>query len=120
MFRHKTKEAFDHAIQKANMIRAKMQIALMTAAAGASPVTVFAGSGATDPTATVETVMDYVVLIFPLIGVPLVLVGAFKAFMAYRSNQPEEYSAAAKDVAIGSVMIAFQVFIWRGLKSVIF
>lgn len=121
MFKYNTKEAFKNAIHKANIAKTKMQLlALMTASVAASPITVLAGTGGTDPTATVETVLDYVTLVFPLIGAPLVLVGAFKLFMAYRNNQPEEYSSAAKDVAIGAVMIVFRAFVWTGLKSVIF
>lgn len=120
MFKYKTKDAFNNAIQKANTVKTKIQLMLLTAVTTLTPVSVFAGTGSTSPEATVEVVLDYVTLVFPLIGIPLVLVGAFKLFMAYRNNQPEEYSSAAKDLAIGAIMIAFRVVVWTGLKKALF
>ena len=62
-------------------------------------------------------IADLVVGIFPLIGVFLILVGGFKIFMAYRNNQPEEQTSAAKDIVIGAVLIVFRAFVWTAIKG---
>ena len=68
----------------------------------------------------VETIAETVVNIFPLIGIFFVIAGAFKLFMAYRNNNPEDQTAAAKDIVIGAVFIVFRVFVWTSLKTAIF
>ncbi len=119
MFRYNSKETFRNAIEKVNIAKQRAQLALMTAVALGTPVPVLAATGGTDPNTTLRGVLDLVTLVFPLIGAPLALAGAFKLFMAYRNNQPEEMSSATKDLAIGIVMIVFRVLIWPSLANLI-
>ena len=89
-------------------------------ALGATQTNVFAATSGNDTADNlVMGIADLVVGIFPLIGVFLVLVGGFKIFMAYRNNQPEEQTSAAKDIVIGGVLIVFRVFIWTAIKGMI-
>lgn len=68
----------------------------------------------------VYDIADVVVGIFPFIGVFFVLAGVFKLVMAYRSDNPEGQSGAAKDIVIGIVFIAFRAFIWDAVAGAIF
>lgn len=88
-------------------------------ALGATQTNVFAAVNSGNSTADnlVMNIADLVVGIFPLIGVFLILVGGFKIFMAYRNNQPEEQTSAAKDIVIGAVLIVFRAFVWTAIKG---
>lgn len=88
-------------------------------ALGATQTNVFAAvdSGNSTADSLVMNIADLVVGIFPLIGVFLILVGGFKIFMAYRNNQPEEQTSAAKDIVIGAVLIVFRAFVWTAIKG---
>lgn len=88
-------------------------------ALGATQTNVFAAVDSGNSTADnlVMNIADLVVGIFPLIGVFLILVGGFKIFMAYRNNQPEEQTSAAKDIVIGAVLIVFRAFVWTAIKT---
>lgn len=72
---------------------------------------------ADDPSEIVGDIVDTVVDIFPYIGVFLVIAGIFKLVMAYRTDQPEGQSSAAKDIVIGAVLFAFRVFMWEPISS---
>jgi len=60
----------------------------------------------------VRTAIDTIVQIFPWVGAFFVVSGAFKLVMAYRGENPEAQTAAAKDIVIGAVLIIFKAFIW--------
>lgn len=76
------------------------------------------GSGEADN--VVKTAVDMVVNIFPLVGAFFVVAGVFKLVMAYRNNQPEDQTTAAKDIVIGAVLIVFRAFAWTPISNVIF
>ena len=69
--------------------------------------------------ALVKAAIGVVVDIFPLIGGFFVVSGGFKLVMAYRGDNPEAQTGAAKDIVIGAVLIAFKVFVWNALKAYI-
>ena len=69
--------------------------------------------------ALVKAAIGVVVDIFPLIGGFFVVSGGFKLVMAYRGDNPEAQTGAAKDIVIGAVLIAFKVFVWKALKGYI-
>ena len=66
----------------------------------------------------VTAVLDMVVNIFPLIGGFFIVAGGFKLIMAYRNDQPEAQTAAAKDLVIGIIFVLFRVFAWPTLKGI--
>lgn len=68
----------------------------------------------------VKAAVDIVVNIFPLVGAFFIVAGVFKLIMAYRNNQPEDQSTAAKDIVIGAVLVAFRVFAWNTISGLIF
>ena len=95
----------------------------MIAAMAGAPLTAHASGGnvgtSTSAGSLVNKLADIIVGIFPLIGVFFVISGAVKMFLAYRNDQPEAQAAAAKDIVIGAVFIAFRVFVWNQLSTVI-
>lgn len=76
--------------------------------------------GSDQPENVVQAVIEVVVNIFPLIGAFFVVAGVFKLIMAYRNDQPEAQTAAAKDIVIGAIFIVFRVFAWEPVSNVIF
>ena len=76
------------------------------------------GNGEADN--VVKAAVDMVVNIFPLVGAFFVVAGVFKLVMAYRNNQPEDQTTAAKDIVIGAILIVFRVFAWAPISNVIF
>lgn len=76
-----------------------------------------ASAAASDPGALVGDIIDVVVDIFPFIGAFFIVSGAFKLFLAYRNDQPESQTAAAKDLVIGAVFVVFRVFVWDAIKG---
>ena len=68
----------------------------------------------------VETIIDSILLkLFPLVGVFFILSGVFKLIMAYRSENPEGQSAAAKDIAIGAALCVIAL-LWLPIGNLIF
>lgn len=67
----------------------------------------------------VKTAIDQIIKLFPLVGAFFVVAGFFKLIMAYRSDNPEGQTGAAKDIVIGAVFIAFTIF-WTPLSNIIF
>lgn len=51
----------------------------------------------------IEEILKYI----PIIGVPIVVVGAFKLVMAFRNDQGDAVPGAAKDIAIGIILCLF-------------
>lgn len=94
-------------------------LAAGTAVAMACPTGNVMAKGA-DANSIVKDIASLVVDVFPLIGVFFVIAGAFKLFMAYRNNNPEDQTAAAKDIVIGAVFIVFRAFAWPTLSNAIF
>lgn len=109
------------ALSKVDSVKKKASLAAFTTgvALEATGIPVFAAGGSADANGSVLEIADMLINIFPLIGVFFVIAGAFKLFMAYRGNNPEDQSGAAKDIVIGAVFIAFRVFAWPAIKSVI-
>ena len=89
----------------------------VSAAAGSLPVVASATAGTTEAKNKVTAIAEIVVDIFPLIGIFFIIAGGFKLFMAYRNDQPEAQTSAAKDVVIGAVLVAFRVFAWPVIKN---
>lgn len=92
-----------------------------------NPTNVYAKNGGmvsnahADPEANnlVDTIIGTVVNIFPLIGAFFVVSGVFKLILAYRGDNPEAQTAAAKDIVIGAVFIVFRV-VWNPISNAIF
>lgn len=109
------------------MVQHKNTAAIALATGGLMPVMASAqeqgstppvGGKTKDSASTMVTdIASVVVDIFPLIGIFFVISGVFKLVMAYRNDQPEAQTAAAKDIVIGVVFILFRVFIWEAVKS---
>lgn len=102
---------------KVNEWKTRASVAVMTAGVGLSPFA--ANAKASSAEDAVLQIAELVVNIFPLIGVFFVIAGGFKIFMAYRNNQPEEQTSAAKDIVIGAVLILFRAFAWPTIKGII-
>ena len=108
------------------LIQHKNEAAMALAGVGAAPVVAFAGgtdvnaqSGDGGAKNMVYEIASVVVNIFPLVGIFFVLAGIFKLVMAYRQDNPEAQSSAAKDIVIGVVFIVFRVFVWNVVKNAI-
>lgn len=67
----------------------------------------------------VKQLIDVATWLFVFMGAFYLLPGLFKLINSLRNNQPEETSSAAKDVAIGIVLLMFKV-IWSGVSKNIF
>ena len=94
--------------------------AAATATALATPMIASAGGTATAATQAKDKVVgivEIVVDIFPLIGLFFVVAGGFKLVMAYRNDQPEAQTSAAKDIVIGVVLVLFRVFAWPAIRN---
>jgi len=109
----KVKEMMVNAKARIQMLATSIALALVC-----QPVPVLASKG--DPGTVVKAAIDVVVNIFPFIGAFFVVSGVFKLIMAYRNDQPEAQSGAAKDIVIGAVFIVFKVFAWDQISPVIF
>lgn len=104
------KEKTSKLMRKMHLAKAKLGI-LAAAAMTATPTMVHAATKA-EAENLIFDIVDKVVDIFPFIGVFFVVAGGFKLIMAYRNDQPEAQSSAAKDIVIGVVFIAFKVLFW--------
>lgn len=104
------KEKTSKLMRKMHLAKAKLGI-LAAAAMTAIPTMVHAATKA-EAENLIFDIVDKVVDIFPFIGVFFVVAGGFKLIMAYRNDQPEAQSSAAKDIVIGVVFIAFKVLFW--------
>lgn len=111
------REKMEKIANKIAVGRAKMACLTTTVMFGAPMITHADGGG--DAASRVTQIAEVVVDIFPLIGIFFVLSGVFKLIMAYRNDQPEAQSAAAKDIVIGVVFIVFKVFAWPAVKGAI-
>lgn len=120
--KEKTLKAVNTLSNKADSIKMKASVLAMAVLTPLlNSVNAYAaGSGTKDAGSIVEGIIDVVVTIFPLIGGFFVVAGVFKLIMAYRNNQPEDQSSAAKDIVIGAVFIVFWAFVWTPIKTLIF
>lgn len=103
------KEKTQKLAQKMNLAKAKMGILLATAMTATPTIAQATNAGAKG---LIFTIVDKVVSIFPFVGVFFIVSGAFKLVMAYRNDQPEAQTGAAKDIVIGVVFVAFKVMFW--------
>lgn len=97
--------------------RAKVMFTTATLATATLNTNVVNAAG--DPKEVVTAAIDTVVKFFPYVGAFFVVSGIFKLIMAYRNDQPEAQAGAAKDIVVGAVFIAFDVFAWPTIKAVI-
>lgn len=81
----------------------------------ASPA-VHASNGAAN--AKMTAVLDQIIPYVGAIGIPIACVGAFKLIMAFRNDQGDAVPAAARDLAIGVVLILFSA-IWGAVSPVL-
>lgn len=100
------------------VVKHRNEAAMALAGASCVPVAAFA-TAPKDAKSMVYEIASVVVNIFPLVGIFFVLSGVFKMVMAYRQDNPEGQSAAAKDIVIGVVFIVFRVFVWEVVKNAI-
>lgn len=69
----------------------------------------------------VQSSLEAIINIFPWVGAFFVVAGGFKLVMAYRNDQPEAQTSAAKDIVIGAVFLAFKLLFWdQFMKEAIF
>lgn len=94
----------------------KYELALSAALSSQNSMAYAAGQS---PKAMILSIVDKIVTLFPAIGVVLVAVGVIRLVLAFRGNNPEGYSDAAKDAVIGVALIVFDTFFWDGIKKVI-
>lgn len=103
---------------KNNLMYAKTRTELAVAGVAASMMTngVYASNEGKDK---IIDIADLIVDIFPWIGVFFVIAGALKLFLAYRNDQPEAQTGAAKDIVIGVVLIIFRAFAWPTIQGLL-
>lgn len=70
-----------------------------------------------DPSSLAKYMIDVIVGLFPIIGVFMIVAGAIRLLLAYRNNQPDEYSGAGKDIVIGGAFLAFKYLFWDAIIS---
>lgn len=63
-----------------------------------------------------KNVLGQIVPYVGAIGIPIACVGAFKLIMAFRNDQGDAVPAAARDLAIGVVLILFST-IWGAIQG---
>lgn len=102
-----------------NKIKGKVATTAMVAVTTAQMAMVQSQAQTGDVADVVKGVLGVIVKIFPFIGGFFVLAGVFKLIMAYRNNQPEDQTAAAKDIVIGAVFIVFGTFVWDEISNLI-
>lgn len=120
--KHKIKSFGTKFFTKMTAMKLALSMALISAMT--SPLTVSAAglaekNSSSDAGSIVATIAGVIVNIFPLVGVFFVISGVFKLVMAYRNDQPEAQTAAAKDIVIGAVFIVFRAFIWNSIATAI-
>ena len=109
------KEKFKTVLTRCDAKRYELaSIAIATAAT--CPIATYAADTATGK---VLTLLGVIIDVFPAIGIVLALVGAFKLFMAFRNDQPDAYSGAAKDIVIGIILIVFKTVVWPTLSGLV-
>lgn len=91
---------------KNKIMSKKMEFKVAATTAMASMMampTVSADAGKGTMIGIINTILPYI----GIIGIPIVVVGAFKLVMAFRNDQGDAVPGAAKDIAIGIVLIGF-------------
>ena len=67
------------------------------------------------PTSLATDLLEVIVGLFPIIGGFMIVAGGIRLLLAYRNNQPDEYSGAGKDIVIGGAFLAFKLLFWNGI-----
>ena len=111
-FIQKTKEKFLYA-------KTRTELAVAGAAASMMTSGVYASNAGNEGKNKIIAIADLVVDIFPWIGIFFVIAGALKLFLAYRNDQPEAQTGAAKDIVIGVVLIIFRAFAWPAIQGLL-
>ncbi len=65
---------------------------------------------------TMMDVLGKIIRYVGISGIPIVAVGAFKLVMAFRCDRGDAVPGAARDIAIGIVLIAFSA-IWTAVSG---
>ena len=60
-------------------------------------------------------ILDPIVGLFPAIGGFFLASGGLKLILAYRNDQPEAQTGAAKDIVIGIALILFKTLLWTNV-----
>lgn len=108
-FIQKTKEKFLYAKTRTELAVAGVAASMMTSNVYAGSIS---GSGDGGASEKIAGIVDIVVKIFPWIGAFFIIAGVLKLFLAYRNDQPEAQTGAAKDIVIGVVLVVFGAFIY--------
>lgn len=120
MKQSKLQTLYDKACNSA--FRAKL---IVTSAILTMPTNVYAngaaaaGGGKDQALNLMINLLGQIIGLFPAIGIVIAAIGAFKLFMAFRNDQPDAYSGAAKDIVIGIVLIIFDTFIWPTIQGLV-
>lgn len=101
------------------MNSAKVKVGYCSMVAASALTTVYARADEGTGESIVRTALDKVIGIFPWIGAFFIASGVFKLIMAYRGENPEAQTGAAKDIVIGAVLVIFDVFIWTAIDKAI-
>lgn len=96
-----------------------MKYRIMTALVASTAIATVPVFAANEATSKVISLMGVIIDLFPAIGIVIAGVGAFKLFMAFRNDQPDAYSGAAKDIVIGIVLILFKTLVWPTLTGLV-
>lgn len=101
---------------------AKVKAGYYSMVAASTLTTVYAkarDTGEAQGTNIVQVAIERVVSVFPWVGAFFVASGVFKLIMAYRGENPEAQTGAAKDIVIGAVLIIFRAFVWDFIAETI-
>lgn len=105
---------------KLSSAKAKAYVAASSAAMAVANPSVHAGiSTQGEGQGAILKIAEIVVNIFPWVGIFFVVAGVFKLVLAYRNDQPEAQTSAAKDIVIGVVLIIFRVLAWPAISGLL-
>ena len=85
----------------------KTKATILAMAAAGFPMTAYA---ADELMRKVKPLIELIASVFPAVGVFFILLGAWKLFQAFRTDQPDAQAGAAKDIVIGVVFVVFKTF----------
>lgn len=105
---HKEKETktMNETKRKNLSTNIKTAVAVFVTTLAMAP-TVFAADMDAGAASTMKNLVGKILPYIAVIGIPVALMGGFKLIMAFRNDQGDAVPAAARDLAIGIVLIAF-------------
>ena len=111
----KMKERLMNGLAKVKTEATACSTALMVAMATNPTVSATMNSGAADK---MVKLLNVIVPYIAVIGIPLAAVGAFKLIQAFRNDQGDQIPSAARDLAIGILLVLFPA-IWSVIADVV-